>query len=176
MFKNLIGSVTGAAKSAKDTASSKFNSASDTVKNAGLADKFTDKLKGMNQSVVDDWVGDKDAPDDRTFLEKLGGSAKKVGGDLAVTGIKVWLAMKDPKTDLQHKAILGAALAYFVLPVDMIPDVIAGVGFTDDAAALALAVNTVGSSITEEHEAEAQHKWDNFGASESDNEEIKKIE
>ena len=40
---------------------------------------------------------------------------------------------------LKAKAVLFAAAAYFVMPVDMLPDVIAGLGFTDDATVLATA-------------------------------------
>src|ERR1700761_378567 len=42
----------------------------------------------------------------------------------------------DPKTPLQVKAVLMGALAYFVLPFDVIPDFIVGFGYTDDAPVL----------------------------------------
>lgn len=85
-------------------------------------------------------------------------SVRKAGEELAVMGIKSWLAMTDANTSVRHKAILGGALAYFVLPTDMVPDVLAGVGFTDDMAALTLAANTVGNAITPEHEEQARAK------------------
>ena len=62
----------------------------------------------------------------------------------------------DPKTPLQVKAILLGALAYFVIPVDMIPDFIAGLGFTDDAVVLALAIRSVAPAITERHRNKAR--------------------
>ncbi|HAS61812.1 MAG TPA: DUF1232 domain-containing protein [Vibrio sp.] len=99
------------------------------------------------------------APDERTFWRKMTQSAKKVGEDIAVMGIKSWLAIMDSNTSVRHKAVLGGALAYFVLPTDMVPDVMAGVGFTDDMAALTLAANSVGSAITEQHEQQARDKW-----------------
>ncbi|WP_040757823.1 YkvA family protein [Vibrio scophthalmi] len=98
-------------------------------------------------------------PDERTFWRKVKGSAKKLGEEIAVTGIKSWLAMTDSQTSVRHKAILGGALAYFVLPVDMVPDVLAGVGFTDDMAAMTLAANSVGTAITDQHEQAARDKW-----------------
>ncbi|ANS86773.1 hypothetical protein VSVS12_03064 [Vibrio scophthalmi] len=98
-------------------------------------------------------------PDERTFWRKVKGSAKKLGEEIAVTGIKSWLAMTDSQTSLRHKAILGGALAYFVLPTDMVPDVLAGVGFTDDMAAMTLAANSVGTAITDQHEQAARDKW-----------------
>ncbi len=98
------------------------------------------------------------APDEKTFWRKMKNSAKKAGEEIAVMGIKSWLAMADSNTSVRHKAILGGALAYFVLPTDMVPDVLAGVGFTDDMAALTLAANSVGNAITDEHEEQAREK------------------
>ncbi|MGI9372965.1 MAG: YkvA family protein, partial [Hyphomicrobiales bacterium] len=46
----------------------------------------------------------------------------------------------DPQTPLRAKGILLAALAYFILPFDVIPDFIIGLGFGDDAAVLATAI------------------------------------
>lgn len=98
------------------------------------------------------------APDEKTFFCKMKNSVKKAGEEIAVMGIKSWLAMADSNTSVRHKAILGGALAYFVLPTDMVPDVLAGVGFTDDMAALTLAANSVGNAITDEHEEQAREK------------------
>jgi uncharacterized membrane protein YkvA (DUF1232 family) len=57
----------------------------------------------------------------------------------------------DPATPLRAKAVLYGALAYFVLPVDLIPDWIAGLGFTDDAAVLAAAVRSILPHIKDHH-------------------------
>lgn len=57
----------------------------------------------------------------------------------------------DPATPYRAKAILPAALAYFVLPVDAVPDWLLIAGFTDDAAVLAAAVQTVRTNMTLAH-------------------------
>jgi uncharacterized membrane protein YkvA (DUF1232 family) len=62
----------------------------------------------------------------------------------------------DPATPLRAKAVLYGALAYFVLPVDLIPDWIAGLGFTDDAAVLAAAVRSILPHIKDHHRDAAQ--------------------
>ncbi len=49
------------------------------------------------------------------------------------------------------KAVLFAALAYFVVPTDLIPDFIAAFGYTDDASVLAGAIATVRRHITPAH-------------------------
>lgn len=162
MFKNLVKSVSDAASNAAQQAIDGATSTVNTVKNGNVADLATGKVKDINESVIQRWVKDEGEPSERSFWDKMADSAKQVGEELAVTGIKSWLAMTDSKTDMHHKAILGSALAYFILPIDMIPDVIVGVGFTDDAAAMALAVNSVGKAITDEHEAQAKEKWAEF--------------
>ncbi|HEY4162754.1 MAG TPA: YkvA family protein [Dongiaceae bacterium] len=62
----------------------------------------------------------------------------------------------DPKTPLQAKAVLMGALAYFILPIDVIPDFIAGFGFTDDAAVLYAAIRSVAKHIEPRHKDRAR--------------------
>ena len=62
----------------------------------------------------------------------------------------------DPATPLSAKAILFGALAYFVLPVDLIPDFIPGIGYTDDAAVLAAAMRTAFAHIKDSHRDRAR--------------------
>ena len=62
----------------------------------------------------------------------------------------------DAETPLQVKAILMGALAYFIVPADMLPDFIAWLGFTDDAAVLAAAIRTVAPHIGEKHRVKAR--------------------
>jgi uncharacterized membrane protein YkvA (DUF1232 family) len=74
--------------------------------------------------------------------------------------LAAYYATLDPKTPLQVKAVLMGALAYFVLPIDVIPDFIAGFGFTDDAAVLYAAIRSVASSIRPEHRTRAKQMLD----------------
>jgi uncharacterized membrane protein YkvA (DUF1232 family) len=62
----------------------------------------------------------------------------------------------DPKTPLQAKAVLFGALAYFILPFDVIPDFIAGFGYTDDAAVLYAAIRSVAGHIRDDHRQRAK--------------------
>lgn len=62
----------------------------------------------------------------------------------------------DKNTPLKAKGILLAALAYFVMPFDAIPDFIVGLGFTDDVAVLTVALATVRAHITPAHRAAAR--------------------
>jgi len=62
----------------------------------------------------------------------------------------------DPETPMKAKGVLFAALAYFVLPTDMVPDIVAGFGFTDDATVLATALGIVGAQVQERHRRAAR--------------------
>jgi len=63
----------------------------------------------------------------------------------------VYYAIKDSRTPLKAKAMLAAALAYFIMPADLIPDVIAGFGFTDDLTVLSLVLRQLSTAVTAEH-------------------------
>ena len=62
----------------------------------------------------------------------------------------------DRHTPRHVQAALIAALAYFVLPFDVIPDMIPVLGFTDDAAVLATAMRLVASHISPAHREAAR--------------------
>lgn len=62
----------------------------------------------------------------------------------------------DPQTPARAKAVLLGALAYFVMPVDMIPDFVAGLGFTDDLTVLLTAITVVRGNITSAHMESAE--------------------
>ncbi len=62
----------------------------------------------------------------------------------------------DRQTPTRVRATLLGALAYFVLPLDAIPDFILGLGFTDDVAVIAGVLALMNSHITEEHRAAAR--------------------
>jgi uncharacterized membrane protein YkvA (DUF1232 family) len=57
----------------------------------------------------------------------------------------------DRNTPRHVQAALIGALAYFVLPFDVIPDMLPVLGFTDDAAVLATALKLVSSHLRPEH-------------------------
>jgi len=70
--------------------------------------------------------------------------------------LSAYYCAMDAQTPLHVKATLAGALAYFILPIDGIPDMILGLGFTDDAAVLALAIRSVASNISDIHREAAR--------------------
>lgn len=65
--------------------------------------------------------------------------------------VAAYFAALDKRTPMRVRGTLLAALAYFVLPVDMIPDFIVGFGFTDDVAVLTAAIAAIQGHIKPAH-------------------------
>lgn len=76
--------------------------------------------------------------------------------------VSAYYCALDKDTSTKTKGILLGALAYFVLPVDAIPDILAGIGFTDDIAVLSAAIAAVRASITPAHRSAAKKSIDNW--------------
>lgn len=89
----------------------------------------------------------------RGFWPKIRKVATKV--PFAADALSVWWCARDPATPKAAKGVMLAALAYFVLPTDAIPDILAGVGFTDDAAVFAALMAVVGKHLKPAHKASA---------------------
>jgi uncharacterized membrane protein YkvA (DUF1232 family) len=70
--------------------------------------------------------------------------------------VAAFYCASDRATPLPIRATLFGALAYFVLPFDAIPDLLLGLGFTDDAAILVAAFTAARMHITEDHRARAR--------------------
>jgi uncharacterized membrane protein YkvA (DUF1232 family) len=85
----------------------------------------------------------------RGFWPKLQRHAAQLpfAGDL----VAAYYCALDRRTPRRVQVILLGALAYFVLPFDFIPDMLPIIGFTDDAAVLATAIQVVATHITPEH-------------------------
>jgi uncharacterized membrane protein YkvA (DUF1232 family) len=57
----------------------------------------------------------------------------------------------DRQTPNHVRVILIGALAYFVMPFDVVPDLLPMLGYADDAAVLAAALKAVTDAIRPEH-------------------------
>lgn len=90
----------------------------------------------------------------RGFWPKLRRVAGRTG--FAQEAVATYYCAFDPKTPARVKMVLLSALAYFVMPADLIPDFVAGLGFTDDAAVLFAAWRAVGPEIKPHHRERAR--------------------
>ncbi len=98
---------------------------------------------------------------DDSFWQKTKCFAIKVGKETMEKSFIMYYCMKDSDTPAKHKSIILSALGYFILPLDLIPDILPG-GWMDDLGALALAFSTVTASIKDSHVKMAQLKLDKF--------------
>jgi len=96
--------------------------------------------------------------DDGTLKRDLWRKLKRVAARVpfAEELLAAYYCAFDKDTPLSAKATLVAAIAYFVLPVDAIPDVLPVIGFTDDAAVLATAIKLVAGNIHPVHREAAR--------------------
>ncbi len=106
-----------------------------------------------------------DAFDDGSFWNKVKNFALKAGKEVIEKALWLYYAAQQPNTPAWAKTVIYGALAYFVLPVDAVPDAIPVAGFTDDLGALAAALGTVSMYVTAQVKTMASEKmkeW--FGA------------
>jgi len=96
--------------------------------------------------------------DEKAFLNRFWQKVRSVAGSIpfAEDLLAAYYCAFDRNTPLPVKASLIGALAYFALPIDAIPDVLPGLGFTDDAAMLAATINLMATYISPEHRAVAR--------------------
>lgn len=94
------------------------------------------------------------------FWPKFRKTAARV--PFAADVLSIYFAARDPKTPPASKGMMLAALAYFILPTDAIPDVLAGVGFTDDAAVIGAVIGLLGRTLKPRHKAAAKDLLQKF--------------
>jgi uncharacterized membrane protein YkvA (DUF1232 family) len=98
----------------------------------------------------------------RDFWPKLKKSLARI--PFAEDMLAAFYCAVDPATPLKAKGILLAALAYFIMPFDVIPDFILGLGFTDDMAVLYAAISMIRSNITQGHRGKAKETLEKLKA------------
>ena len=82
---------------------------------------------------------------ERRFNNKLKDSALKAGKSVLSKVLMLYYAKDD--MSIGEKALVIGALGYFILPIDLIPDVYPVVGFADDMAALTYVFTSVSNHI-----------------------------
>lgn len=85
----------------------------------------------------------------RRFWDKLRANVKRL--PFLEHALAAWYCAIDPATPATAKAVLMGALAYFIMPADLVPDWFLAVGFADDAAAIMAALQAVRANLRPEH-------------------------
>lgn len=94
----------------------------------------------------------------RGFWAKL----KRVAGNVPFVEdlVAAYYCAMDPATPIRVRGMLLAALAYFIMPFDIMPDMVVGLGYADDMALLTAVIGLVSASITPLHRAAAARALD----------------
>ena len=94
--------------------------------------------------------------------DKLARFARRLGAKLVYYAFVLYYALKSDSLSSKDRKIIIGALGYLILPLDLLPDFIPAIGFTDDAAALTLAIVKVLKNITPEVKAQAKDKLESI--------------
>ncbi|WLR47972.1 YkvA family protein [Halobacillus litoralis] len=93
---------------------------------------------------------------EKEYGEKLRTYSSRIGTKIVYYSLLLYYAFKSPDTPKKAKLTIAGALGYLILPVDVIPDFIPVVGFTDDSAVIIYAVYQVLSHIDEQVKEQAK--------------------
>jgi uncharacterized membrane protein YkvA (DUF1232 family) len=94
------------------------------------------------------------AVDEQSFWTHIRRCAGKVS--LVPDAVTLYLCMADRATPTPIKALITAALAYFLLPADTIPDWTPISGWVDDGVVMTGTLAIVGGHVTDEHRERAR--------------------
>ncbi|WP_076412545.1 YkvA family protein [Shewanella sp. UCD-KL12] len=106
----------------------------------------------------DNSAGTTEGYTDEGFWNKVKLFAKKAGREVIENALCLYYAAQRPDTPKWAKTIIFGALAYFITPLDAIPDLTPLVGFSDDLGALAAALAMVSMYIDDAVESQAAAK------------------
>lgn len=95
---------------------------------------------------------------DEKLRDKLIRFSKSAGKKTTITVLRLYYVSQDPDTPRWALAVIASAIAYFILPIDGIVDVLP-FGFTDDLAILTAALKQVSDHIKPEHEEKAELRY-----------------
>jgi len=82
-------------------------------------------------------------------------AAASAGRKTLLVALTLFYCLQDKDTPTWAKGVIIGALGYLVLPTDMIPDILPGVGYGDDWGAIVAALGTVAAYIKDEHKNKA---------------------
>lgn len=96
--------------------------------------------------------------DESALWNKLKKMSRKAGIKVVYVALLLYYMALDPSIPRKEKLKIYGALGYFILPADLLPDAILGLGFSDDFAMLAWVIYSVSTHITPDIERRAEEK------------------
>lgn len=99
------------------------------------------------------------------FFGALRANSGRLGGPAVHQLLKLWYAGTSPTAPARVKSVFYGAMAYFLMPLDAVPDVIPLIGWGDDMAVVAAALAYAQMHITDDVKARAARFYQRiFGA------------
>ena len=95
---------------------------------------------------------------EKGLWEKIRKNIAKIGVKVIYQALLLFYVAQSPNCPAKIKAGIIGALGYLISPLDLIPDFMPGIGFADDAAAIAAAVALAQVYINDEIRAQARAK------------------
>ena len=90
--------------------------------------------------------------------KKIKENVTSIGISLIYKALQLYYVAQSPKCPMKVKAGIYGALGYLISPFDFIPDFTPIVGYTDDAAAIGIALLLAQMYINDEIKAQAREK------------------
>lgn len=109
----------------------------------------------INEETIKDYT-DKYSEDG--LWEKIKKYAAKIGLDVVYKALQLFYVAQSPNCPMRVRAGIYGALGYLIAPIDFIPDILLGVGYTDDAAAIAFAILLAQAYINDDIRKQARDK------------------
>lgn len=103
-------------------------------------------------------MSDPERYSEASLWQKLTHNAARAGRATVEAALQLHYAAQREETPAWARSTAYGALAYFILPLDTVPDWLVAVGYTDDLAALTLAVGTLASYIDDDVRQHARDK------------------
>jgi len=101
--------------------------------------------------------------EETSFWRKIRCFALRAGSGVIEKALILYFCMRDHATPRWARGVIIGALAYFVLPLDAVPDFLPGIGFVDDLGVLVAALTTILAHVKPEHQKRAREllewKW-----------------
>ena len=95
---------------------------------------------------------------EKRFWAKLPRSARKLGRLGLRQALRLYYVLKRPDLPGKTRAMIYGALGYFILPTDILPDILPILGFTDDLGLLAAVFMAASQYMDDEVNAKAEAK------------------
>lgn len=99
---------------------------------------------------------------EKSFFDKLKRFAGKIGQYLVHKALVLYYVALDSETPTFAKTLIFGALGYLIFPMDAIPDIIPGIGYSDDLTAIVTLFTTLFKYVSPYHIEKANKLIDKY--------------